>query len=84
VTASGRYLTEPEADAPFPRTTDLRLVLTQPLLRGVGPNATFFELTNARRAAQGQQRSLALARQRTAVEVGRYAVIAQRSCSRCI
>jgi outer membrane protein TolC len=80
LTASGRYLTEPEADAPFPRTTDLRLVLTQPLLRGVGPNATFFELTNARRAAQGQERSLSLTRQRTAVEVAAafYAVIAQR------
>jgi outer membrane protein TolC len=80
VTATGRYLTEPEADAPFPRSTDLRLVLTQPLLRGVGPNTTFFELTNARRALQGQQRSHELARQRTAVEVAAafYAVIAQR------
>jgi outer membrane protein TolC len=80
LTATGRYLTEPEADAPFPRTTDLRLLLTQPLLRGVGPNATFFELTNARRAVQGQERTLALARQRTAVEVAAafYAVIAQR------
>jgi outer membrane protein TolC len=80
LTATGRYLTEPEADTPFPRTTDLRLLLTQPLLRGVGPNATFFELTNARRAVQGQERTLALARQRTAVEVAAafYAVIAQR------
>jgi outer membrane protein TolC len=80
VTASSRYLSEPEANAPFPRTTDLRLLLTQPLLRGVGPNATFFELTNARRAVQGQERTLALARQRTAVAVAAafYAVIAQR------
>ena len=80
VTAAGRYLTQPEADTPFPRTTDLRLVLTQPLLRGVGPNASFFELTNARRALQGQERSLLLARQRSAVEVAAayYAVIAQR------
>jgi outer membrane protein len=80
LTATGRYLTEPEVDAPFPRTTELRLLLTQPLLRGVGPNATFFELTNARRARQGQERSLALAEQRTAVEVAAafYAVIAQR------
>jgi outer membrane protein TolC len=80
VTATGRYLTEPENGAPFPRTTDLRLLLTQPLLRGVGPNATFFELTNARRGVQGQERALALARQRTAVEVAAafYAVIAQR------
>jgi outer membrane protein TolC len=80
VSASGRYLSEPTADAPFPRTSDLRLVLTQPLLRGVGPNATFFELTNARRGVQGQQRALVLARQRAAVEVAAafYGVIAQR------
>jgi len=80
MTATGRYLSEPDADAPFPRTTDLRLLLTQPLLRGVGPNASLFELRNARRAVQGQERSLALARQRTAVEVAAafYAVIAQR------
>jgi outer membrane protein TolC len=80
VTASGRYLSEPTVDAPFPRTTDLRLLLTQPLLRGVGPNATYFELRNARRAVQGQERSLTLARQRTAVEVAAayYGVIAQR------
>jgi outer membrane protein TolC len=80
LSATGRYLSEPTADAPFPRTTDLRLLLSQPLLRGVGPNATFFELTNARRAVQGQQRSLTLAQQRLAVEVAAafYAVIAQR------
>jgi outer membrane protein TolC len=80
LTATGRYLSQPEADAPFPRTTDLRLLLTQPLLRGVGPNTSFFELTNARRAVQGQQRTFDLARQRTAVEVAAafYAVIAQR------
>ena len=80
VTATGRYLSDPTVDAPFPRTTDLRLLLSQPLLRGVGPNATFFELRNARRAVQGQERSLVLARQRTAVEVAAayYGVIAQR------
>jgi outer membrane protein TolC len=80
LTASGRYLTDPTVNAPYPRTTDLRLLLTQPLLRGVGPNATFFELRNARRAVQGQERSLSLARQRTAVDVAAayYAVIAQR------
>ncbi len=80
LTATGRYLSEPETGTPFPRTTDLRLLLTQPLLRGVGPNASFFELTNARRAVQGQARTLALARQRTAVDVAAafYAVIAQR------
>lgn len=80
LTATGRYVSEPEVDAPFPRTTELRMLLTQPLLRGVGPNATYFELTNARRALQGQQRTLALDAQRTAVEVAAafYGVIAQR------
>jgi len=80
LSATGRYLSEPTTDAPFPKTTDLRLLLTQPLLRGVGPNATFFDLTNARRVVEGQQRSVALARQRLAVEVAAafYGVIAQR------
>jgi len=80
LTAAGRYLTEPTADSPFPKTTDLRLLLSQPLLRGVGPNATFFDLRNARRAVQGQERALTLAEQRLAVDVAAafYAVIAQR------
>jgi outer membrane protein TolC len=80
LTATGRYLTQPQADAPLPRTTDLRLLLSQPLLRGFGPNATFFDLTNAKRARQGQERSLELARQRLAVQVASafYNVIAQR------
>lgn len=80
VTASGRYVSEPSADAPFPKTTDLRLLLSQPLLRGFGPNATFFDLQNAKRARLGQERSLALARQRLAVAVAAafYGVIAQR------
>ena len=80
VSATGRYLNRPSADSPFPRTTDLRLVLTQPLLRGLGPNATFFDLRNARRSRQGQERGLVLAKQRLAVEVAAafYGVIAQR------
>ena len=80
VAASGRYLTDPTVDAPYPRQTDLRLLLTQPLLRGVGPNASFFELRNARRAVQGQERTLSLAQQRTALDVAAayYGVVAQR------
>jgi outer membrane protein TolC len=80
LTATGRYLTQPQADAPFPRSTDLHLLLSQPLLRGFGPNATFFDLTNAKRARQGQERSLDLARQRLVVQVATafYNVIAQR------
>jgi len=80
LTGVGRYVTEPEADAPFPRTTDLRLILSQPLLRGFGPNATYFDLTNARRARTGQERSFELSRQRVAIQVAAafYNVIAQR------
>jgi outer membrane protein TolC len=80
VTASGRYLSDPTLDAPYPRQTDLRLLITQPLLRGVGPNTSFFELRNARRAVQGQERSLSLAQQRTAIDVAAayYGVVAQR------
>jgi outer membrane protein TolC len=67
-------------NAPYPRQTDLQLLLTQPLLRGVGPNASFFDLRNARRAVQGQERSLSLAQQRTAIDVASayYGVVAQR------
>jgi outer membrane protein len=80
LTATGRYLTEPEGDTPFPRSTDLRLLLSQPLLRGFGPNATFFELRNARRARTAQERSFELSRQRVLIQVASafYNVVAQR------
>ena len=82
--ATGRYISAPDpaegVEPLFPRSTDLRLLLSQPLLRGVGPNATYFDLTNARRAVVTQERALELARQRLAVQVAAafYAVIAQR------
>ena len=80
LTAAGRYTSQPQAQAPYAKTSDLRLLLTQPLLRGFGPNATFFDLRNARRARVGQERAFALARQRVALEVARafYDVIAYR------
>jgi len=80
LTATGRYLSDPDADVPFPRTTDVRLILSQPLLRGFGPNATYFELTNSRRARTGQERAFELARQRLAILVASafYNVVAQR------
>ncbi len=80
VSASGRYLSEPARDAPFAKTADFRLLVSQPLLRGFGPNASLFDLRNARRARAGQERSFALARQRLAVDVagGFFAVVAQR------
>ena len=66
--------------SPFPRTSDLRLVLTQPLLRGFGPNATFYDLRASRRSREGQERQYELGRQRLAVDVTRsyYQVIQQR------
>jgi outer membrane protein len=79
-TATGRYTSQPSVDAPYPRTTDVRLLLSQPLLRGFGPNATYFDLKNAKRARAGQQRGLELARQRLTIQVAStfYGVIAQR------
>ena len=82
--ATGRYVSQPDPAAGmeplFPRTTDLRLLLSQPLLRGAGPNATYFDLTNAKRAVVTQERTFELARQRLAVLVASafYTVIAQR------
>jgi outer membrane protein len=80
LTATGRYTSQPSAEAPYPRTTDLRLLLSQPLLRGFGPNATYFDLKNAKRARTGQERGLELARQRLTIQVASafYGVIAQR------
>jgi outer membrane protein len=66
--------------SPFPRTSDLRLVLTQPLLRGFGPNAAFYDLRVSRRSREGQERQYEMERQRLAVDVTRsyYQVIQQR------
>ena len=66
--------------SPFPRTSDFRLVVSQPLLRGFGPNASFYELRASRRTREGQERQYELGRQRLAVEVTRsyYQVIQQR------
>ena len=66
--------------SPFPRTSDFRFVMTQPLLRGFGPNASFYELRASRRSREGQERQFELGRQRLAVEVTRayYQVIQQR------
>lgn len=80
VTAGAVLTSRPEEVGPFPRTSDLRLAYTQPLLRGFGPNATFFNLRNSRRAREGQERAFARERQRVAVDVARsyYQVIQQR------
>jgi outer membrane protein TolC len=78
--------TTPSADAaipaPFlaPRSADLRLSVSQPLLRGFGPNASFFDLTNRRRSREGQERSFTLSRQALAEQVvdSFYGVARQR------
>ncbi|HUG52650.1 MAG TPA: TolC family protein [Vicinamibacteria bacterium] len=65
---------------PFPRTSDMRLTVTQPLLRGFGPNASFYDLRLSRRSRESQERQFELGRQRLAVEVARsfFQVIQQR------
>ncbi|HEX6737716.1 MAG TPA: TolC family protein, partial [Vicinamibacteria bacterium] len=80
LTASGAFVSEPRTDNPAPRRSDLNLTLTQPLLRGFGPNATFFDLRNSRRNRVSQERSFELTRQRVAVDVARafYQVVQQR------
>jgi outer membrane protein len=80
LTATGTLSSVPQADSPTARSSDLRLILTQPLLRGFGPNATYFDLVNSRRGLEGQERNFELARQRLAIQVTSafYAVVAQR------
>jgi outer membrane protein TolC len=80
VTATGSLRSRPEDVSPAPRGTDFNLTLTQPLLRGAGPNATFFDLRNSRRSRIASERAMELARQQVAVEVTRafYQVIQQR------
>jgi outer membrane protein TolC len=76
VTMRNSELTVPELS----HTGDVRLILTQPLLKGFGPNAAYFELRNSRRGREGQERQFELVRQRLAVQVTAafYTVIAQR------
>jgi outer membrane protein len=81
VTATGLLTSlADETLSPFPKSTDLRVVLSQPLLRGFGPNTTFYELRNSERSRIGQQRTYELNRQRLAVQVAAafYDVVAQR------
>jgi len=80
LTAAGTLTATPENQNPFPRSSDVRLVLNQPLLRGFGPTATYYDLENSRRGRIAQERSYELQRQRLAVQVAAsfYSVIAQR------
>lgn len=67
--------------SPAGKSSDLRLLLSQPLLRGFGPNTTYYELRNSQRSREAQERSYELSRQRLAIEVtfAFYQVVKQRS-----
>jgi len=67
------------ADA-LPRTSNARLVLTQPLLRGLGPNAAHSALRNTQRSRQAEERDFEITRQRTAIQTmtAFYQVVLQR------
>jgi outer membrane protein len=62
------------------RSSEAHLILSQPLLKGFGPTATYFDLQNAERSRQGQERSAELQRQGVAVDVTSafYQVVRQR------
>jgi outer membrane protein TolC len=82
LTASGAFRSLDASGAtPAGKSSDVRLTLTQPLLRGFGPNATYYDLRNSERSRQGQERSYELARQRLAIDVTStfYQVVKQRS-----
>ena len=81
ILGSADLRSRPEEPAPFARSSLLSLELRQPVLRGFGPNATYFELRNSRRTRQGRQRALVRSRQRVAVDVTRafYQVVEQRA-----
>ena len=49
LSAAAAFRASPSTTTPATRSSDFRLLLTQPLLRGFGPTATFFDLRNSRR-----------------------------------
>jgi len=67
--ATGSLATQLTDDPLRARGSGMRLTLTQPLLRGFGPTATFNDLTLSRRARENQERTFELARQSLAVDV---------------
>jgi outer membrane protein TolC len=80
VTAGTTFRSLTVEGSPAMKGGDVRVVVSQPLLRGVGPNATFFALRNSKRSRQGQEREFELSRQRLAVDVAAtfYQVVKQR------
>jgi outer membrane protein len=81
LTATANYRMFEDVQGPFTRGSTFGLLLSQPLLRGFGPNASLYTLRNSRRARERHERGLELDRQRLAVEVARafYQVVEQRS-----
>ena len=79
--ATLRQFDATDAGAPAGKGTDFRATLNQPLLRGFGPNTTFYELRNSVRSRVTQERFYELARQRLAIEVtsAYYQIVKQRS-----
>jgi outer membrane protein len=81
ISAGAAFRSAAEDDAvALPRTSDARLVLTQPLLRGLGPNAAHYAMRNSQRGRESQERSFELTRQRVAIQATSafYQVILQR------
>jgi outer membrane protein TolC len=80
ITASGGVRSIDGDGVPAAKSSDVRLLWSQPLLRGFGPNATYYDLTNSKRAKEAQERSFTLSRQRLAVQVAStfYSVVQQR------
>jgi len=81
LTANASFRSVPDVDGPLSRSSNLTLTLSQPLLRGFGPNASLFNLRNSRRDREARERGLELERQRLAVDVARafYQVLEQRT-----
>ncbi len=79
--ATLRQFDATDAGTPAGKGTDFRSTLNQPLLRGFGPNTTFYDLRNSVRSRIAQERFYELARQRLAVEVtsAYYQIVRQRS-----
>jgi outer membrane protein len=74
------YRSTTREDQLFPSTSDVRLTLSQPLLRGFGPKVTKYDLDNSRRGLEGRERSFEREQQRLAVDVTAafFQVIRQR------
>jgi outer membrane protein len=80
VTAGGILRSLHPDNAPSVHGSDVEVLVSQPLLRGAGPNATYFDLRNSRRAVQSEERGFELARERLVVDVTTtfYGVVKQR------